>query len=197
MPFSNPHPLYSVWQSMRRRCLTPTSKQYHDYGGRGISICRQWDSFEQFISDMGPRPSAQHTLDRIDNDGNYEPGNCRWATRKEQQRNRRVTKRVTIGGREYLAADLAERYGLKVDTVVDRAAKGMTFAKVTAKTRYVDTSSWRKAVDTRVAKQLAATHCKHGHPWTPENTYQTPKQRVCRTCHRLKVALQRERKRVS
>jgi hypothetical protein len=81
---------YKAWDSMRYRCANPKHKSYALYGGRGITVCDRWQvSFDNFYADMGPKPSAKHSLDRIDVNGNYEPGNCRWATWSEQRRNQR------------------------------------------------------------------------------------------------------------
>jgi hypothetical protein len=84
---------YKSWQDMRQRCYNPKNKFYPYYGGRGITVCIEWHSFEIFIYQMGLKPSKEYSLDRINNDGNYEKSNCRWATKKEQIHNRQISFR--------------------------------------------------------------------------------------------------------
>ncbi len=83
------HPLYKIWSGMWNRCTRPTAHEYKNYGGRGITVCIEWKDFNNFVRDMGPRPSIRHTLDRKDNNGNYNKNNCKWSTWKEQANNRR------------------------------------------------------------------------------------------------------------
>jgi hypothetical protein len=196
MPFKNLHPLYNVWVNMRQRCTNPNVKQWDDYGGRGIIICDRWNDFHTFVADMGPRPEG-YTLDRIDNNRNYEPDNCRWASRKEQQRNRRRAVYVMIEGVRYRAIELAEKVGVKTDTIVDRANKGLPYDEVVKHSGPKD-EIIKRAYEAAAQKRKARTHCPHGHEFTPENTSLTKHgHRVCRACHRAKVARQREAKRRS
>lgn len=187
MPFKNPHPLYSVWQGMLRRCDNPNHRQWKDYGGRGITVCDRWKEprtgFRNFIADMGERPDGC-SLDRINNDSNYEPRNCRWATKKQQQRNQCVTRRVKIGGRTFKAVELADWSGLKTDTIVHRAKAGLPLEEVIAPERRVDTSGLALGGPANGARQRAKKRCRNGHPYTRKNTLITKEGwRACRKCH--------------
>lgn len=118
-------PEYSVWAKMRRRCYDPKERGYADYGGRGIVVCRRWRmDVAAFVADMGPRPTKQHTIDRIDTNGNYEPGNCRWATRAEQNRNKRSTRLVTAFGRTMSIAGWADYIGVPYSFLYARLDRG-------------------------------------------------------------------------
>jgi hypothetical protein len=103
----------STWTHVKRRCFNPAHPKWKSYGGRGITMCERWKDFALFLQDMGPKPSLRHSIDRIDNDGNYEPSNCRWATAKEQCNNRRVSKKVEVKGEVFSLEELSNRHGIK------------------------------------------------------------------------------------
>lgn len=188
MPFKNQHPLYSVWQNMKRRCDNPNMKSYKDYGGRGIYVCDSWSqSFKAFLDDMGPRPDG-HSIDRIDNNGPYSPENCRWASKSEQQRNQRNTRIVIIDGAKLRACDLAESSGLKTDTIIERAERGLPYSEVIASGRQCSAEVGRKAREVAAENKRSRSHCANGHRWTAENTRITPQGwKDCRTCAREKA----------
>lgn len=117
-------PEYSPWQNMLNRCRNPDTPGYDRYGGRGITVCSQWRTFAAFLADMGSRPSPEHSIDRIDNDGNYEPGNCRWATPEQQQRNRANNRLLGHGGKVLCIADWAELRGLTRGIIMSRLLLG-------------------------------------------------------------------------
>lgn len=116
-------PEYVVWQGMTQRCTNPNDSKYADYGGRGITICERWRDFANFFADMGERPSPRHTLERKNNNSGYEPGNCCWATRKQQLRNRRNNHRVTFRGETLCLVEWAERTGININTLRKRLRK--------------------------------------------------------------------------
>lgn len=101
---------HKTWIKMKQRCDNPNDKSYFNYGGRGISVCERWQSFENFYADMGPRPDG-HSLDRIDSDGNYCPENCRWADARTQARNRRSNVLIAIDGVEKSVVEWSEQAG--------------------------------------------------------------------------------------
>jgi len=109
---------YRAWHTMKQRCLNSNNPKWYNYGGRGITVCKRWFMFENFIEDMGPKPSPQHSLDRIDNESGYRPDNCHWATRNEQCQNSRAVY-------DSLAAKCRTR-GIPYSTVKTRLRKGWT-----------------------------------------------------------------------
>lgn len=194
MPFKNQHPLYHVWRSMRDRCLNPNSRAWNSYGGRGIKICSRWDSFHAFVEDMGDRPEG-YSLDRIDNDGPYEPENCRWADRKTQQRNQRRAVYVMVEGKKYRAIELAELAGIKTDTIVERAKRGLPYDQVVSKEKLADLSGLALGGKANGRRQRKKTHCPKGHEYTSENTILSKEGwRRCRVCFYAKERARRAKK---
>lgn len=121
---------YHSWASMMQRCTNPKRRSYKHYGGRGITVCLRWRTFENFLADMGDRPDGK-TIDRWpDKDGNYEPGNCRWATNSEQARNSSQTVMVEINGETRPLVEWCERRKISVNTVRCRVKKhGWDYAR--------------------------------------------------------------------
>lgn len=113
-------PEYATWLRMIRRCTISSTPGYENYGGRGISVHPRWMSFDNFYADMGDKPAREYSIDRIDNNGNYEPGNCRWATPSQQCRNTRRNRRLTLNGETRVVAEWAELVGLPAGRIEHR-----------------------------------------------------------------------------
>lgn len=114
---------YRIWHTMRQRCGNPNSTYYAYYGGRGIKVCDEWSDFEKFFADMGEAPPGL-SIDRIDNAKGYQPDNCRWATKREQQNNMRSNVRVSHDGRTMTIADWGRETGLGKSIIIKRLAAG-------------------------------------------------------------------------
>ena len=119
----HPHE-YQSWKSMHARCRDKGYKGFAYYGGRGIKVCEQWKKFPQFLADMGPKPTPAHTIERKDVNGNYEPGNCRWATLREQARNTRRSLYVEHEGKRRLLIELCEALQVSYSRVSGRLKIG-------------------------------------------------------------------------
>lgn len=123
--------VYNAWVSMVQRCTNPNTTHYARYGGRGITVCQEWvDSFEAFYKDVGEPPTPQHTLDRIDNEKGYEPGNVRWATRKEQSNNISSNVWVEYEGKRMTWAQWAEYLGIGYNCLMTRKKKGQSIEQI-------------------------------------------------------------------
>ncbi len=141
---------YTIWAGMIQRCYNPKGRHFHRYGGRGIIVCDRWrKSFVDFFADMGPRPSTKYSLDRYpNNDGNYEPGNVRWATPEEQANNRRDNKHIEFEGRSLTLVELADELGFSKNIIERRVKDGCTTRESLART-------WGTHAKPRVSKQTA------------------------------------------
>lgn len=120
------HRLYQVWRGMLKRCLNRNATGFKNYGGRGIRVCESWrKSFWRFVADVGPRPSPSHTLDRYpDMNGDYRPGNVRWATKSQQRLNSRAARPLTARGRTQAMVEWSRETGLAVSTIFNRLRRG-------------------------------------------------------------------------
>lgn len=138
----NGSPEYQTWSRIKSRCYDPNEIGYHRYGGRGITVCDRWlESFENFLSDMGERPSQNHSIDREDNDGNYEPSNCKWSTKKEQANNRRSNRILSYKGQDKTTSQWADEIGIGQSTIHARLKRGWSIKK-TLSTTYLLTNQY-------------------------------------------------------
>lgn len=121
---------YSIWRGIKNRCMNKNRHDWHRYGGRGIAVCERWaECFQNFLDDMGLRPSKDHTIDRINNNGNYEPSNCRWATKDQQYGNRSSSRLLTWGGESLCLAQWERRLGLGQNVIRTRLRRGWSIEK--------------------------------------------------------------------
>lgn len=175
---------YKVWAGIKRRCFNANDSSFENYGGRGITMNPTWRiSFAAFLRDVGERPSSRHSLDRINPNGNYEPGNVRWATPKEQQNNRRNNRRVTVNGETMTIAQWADKTGIT--------------------SRIIHFRIWRlgwtpeDAVTTPRKRTINKSECAKGHVLEGVDLYVSPSgRRMCMACFRDRREVYRRGERV-
>ena len=188
-PAASSLPEYSPWTKMIARCTSPQHVSFVRYGGRGITVAPSWlgiDGFARFVDHIGPRPGSDYSIDRINNDGNYEPGNVRWATPLMQARNTRNLHLVSIDGETLCCTEWAERLGVTLATVRRwLALEGSEGIRQ------------RLAKERPVTSRLGErTHCPKGHPYDEVNTYRRPDRpgRMCLQCGRDRRAISTARR---
>ncbi len=136
-------PEYRSWSNMVQRCHNPKNESYPDYGGRGIHVCDDWrNDFTTFFAHVGKRPTSKHTIDRINTNGQYEPGNVRWCTRKEQNRNKRNNHRITFNGETMTMTEWGEKTGIGRSAIKTRLKRGWSIGD--ALTKPIATEVWNK-----------------------------------------------------
>jgi hypothetical protein len=174
--------VYSIWQNMLNRCRNEKTEAFKNYGGRGIKVCERWKTLTGFVTDMGEPPTDKHTLERINNDGSYEPGNCRWATHREQCYNKRNTRHFTVDGVTLSVAEWCQRTGLSYSCLFYRIRNGwpkeLVFGAISAQ---------------KFAFRGSEIRCKNGHLYSESNEYRDSRgRRGCKTCR--KIARDKHRK---
>ena len=188
-------PEYRVWLQMWQRCTNPKTARYDRYGGRGIRVCNQWRSFESFYLDVGPRPSLAHTLDRRDNNGNYEPSNVCWSLPDVQNNNKSDTRLLTFHGKTQSAKQWALEIGMNPRTLINRLLSGWTaedalsipvesrvWTKSPANRRHVSAFGETKTIaawsrDPRCSVSLWTLRERIDSGWTIEQALSTPLMR--------------------
>jgi hypothetical protein len=189
-------PEYKAWQSMRSRCNAPGTRQYKNYGGRGIRVCESWSqSFDNFYRDMGNRPSDGHSLDRIDVNGNYEPSNCRWADSITQANNKRDTRYLTLNGETHSIAEWSRIIGVKQASISSRLFRGYSIEDALKSGLYP--RQWERSRDKRKPRKTPRIYCVHGHPLAGANACIRDGRLACRNCDQAKQKRSRDRLRNS
>lgn len=145
-------PEHAAWRHMKDRCYNPKSQRYDRYGARGIQVCERWlNSFENFFADLGLRPSAEHSLERIDNDKDYEPSNCKWGTKDEQNSNKSNSRFLVYLGIKKTVAQWAKEVGIGPKTLELRLKAGWTVEE--SLTRPVEKRRWRGKPGQKLSKK--------------------------------------------
>jgi hypothetical protein len=184
------------WLKMWQRCTNPKQMGYKNYGGRGIKVCERWSKFVNFLTDLGPKPTPKHSIERRDNNGDYTPTNCYWATRHQQHRNTRKNVWITFEGETLCLKDWERRLGMGSMTLKGRLARGWSVRDALTLPPDKSASCGRF----HRAKSLAMTSCKWGHPY-PQYMYLKPitgtnkVTKCCRECDRLRQQRVREARR--
>ncbi len=182
---------YGVWRNMIQRCTNSRVPNYHRYGGRGITVCEQWRSFDTFIQDMGRRPARGYSIERRENDGNYEPGNCYWATREEQENNKARSVKLTYKGKTLTLTQWARELNLDYEKVRARYKYGWSVEDIfeapsnkyhkprSHETRsvlitYGDKTQTVTEWATELGVPYEVIRSRHRYGWSPERIIETP-----------------------
>src|SRR5216684_477049 len=181
-------PEYGAWHQMKSRCETPSNKAFKNYGARGITLCERWHDFAAFFADMGPRPTPEHSIERVNNNGPYSPDNCKWGTKLEQGRNKRTTVFLTLGEVTRTLTEWCEVTGIKDATLRRRLVRGWSEERtlttspkpvraipdllVTLNGETRRTSEWAKT--TGVNRKFLIRRLRHG--WTQEKALTAPRR---------------------
>lgn len=171
---------YKIWKEMRQRCYNPNRPQYKDYGGRGIRVCERWNDYDNFISDMGPRPGPEYSIDRIDVNEDYTPENCRWATKTEQNNNKRNNRLLTYDEKTQTLAEWSKETGIVTDTIDTRLRSGWDIEKALTESVQIIRKFTKEEKDDVIEKY--------------QNGYSMQElgRQYNRTCSTIKQMLQRE-----
>ena len=175
-------PTHTSWIDMMRRVRNPNCKHWKHYGGRGITVCERWTDFASFREDMGDKPGRAYELERIDNEGNYEPKNCKWATRKEQMANTRASVKITVGDETLVQEEWARRTGVSSSLIIRRRKLGYTDQEAatlppTDTRRYIAINGDKRnldawALESGLSKMVIRRRLALG--WTPEDAVGIP-----------------------